>query len=70
MKITTNKIVIVFFLFTASIFAGPAGPPPPGMPPGPPGGPIDSGVWYLAFAAIFFGVYKIYQLQLNKKTPM
>jgi hypothetical protein len=70
MKITTNKIIIVLFLFTASIFAGPAGPPPPGMPPGPPGGPIDSGVWYLAFSAIFFGVYKIYQLQLHKKTPM
>jgi hypothetical protein len=70
MKITTNKIIIVLFLFTASIFAGPAGPPPPGMPPPPPSVPIDSGVWCLAFAAILLGVYKIYQLQLNKKTPM
>ncbi len=70
MKITTNKIIIVLFLFTASIFAGPSGPPPPGMPPPPPSAPIDSGVWFLAFTAILFGVYKIYQLQLNKKTPM
>ncbi len=69
MKITTNKIIIVLFLFTASIFAGPADPPPP-MPPPPVSVPIDSGLWCLAFAAILLGVYKIYQLQLNKKTPM
>jgi hypothetical protein len=55
-------------LFTTGTFAAPTGPPPPGVPP--PGLPIDAGVWCLAFAAIFFGVYKIYKLQFNKKTPM
>jgi hypothetical protein len=68
MKITPSKIISVLALFTASAYAAPTGPPPPGAPP--PGLPIDAGVWYLAFAAILFGVYKIYQRQLNKETPM
>lgn len=68
MKITPSKIISVLALFTASAYAGPTGPPPPGVPP--PGLPIDAGVWYLAFAAILFGVYRIYKLQFNKKTPM
>lgn len=36
-------------------------PPPPPPPPGPPppGLPIDGGVLYFAFAALFYGVRKI-----------
>ncbi len=68
MKILPSKILTLAFLFGATAYAGPNGPPPPGVPP--PGLPIDGGVWLLAIAAIVFALFKIYKLQFNKKTPI
>ena len=69
MRIPPNSILGVLVFLTVSAFAGPKGPPPPGIPP-PPGLPIDGSVLLLLFVAIFFGLYKIYNLRINKKTPL
>ncbi len=68
MKISPSKILSVLALCTASAYAGPSGPPPPGVPP--PGLPIDGGLIALLFVALVYGIYKIFNIQLNKKTPM
>ena len=68
MRIPPNSILGVLGLVSASAFAGPKGPPPPGIPP--PGLPIDGSVVVLLFIAIFFGLYKINNLKINKKTPL
>jgi len=68
MKIMPSKILSLVVLFGATAYAGPTGPPPPGVPP--PGLPINGEVWLLFAAALFYGLYKIYKLQVNKKTPM
>ncbi|MFC6875598.1 hypothetical protein ACFQZF_04185 [Flavobacterium myungsuense] len=69
MRIPPNSILGVLVFLTASAFAGPKGPPPPGIPP-PPGLPIDGSVLALLFIAIIFGLYKINNLKINKKTPL
>lgn len=69
MKIPPYIFLIVLVLTGTSVFAGRVGPPPPGAPP-PPGMPIDSTIFILLIVAIVYGVYKIYDLKLNKKTPM
>jgi hypothetical protein len=69
MKIPPYIILIVLVLTETSVFAGRVGPPPPGSPP-PPGVPIDSNIVILFIVALVYGVYKIYDLKLNKKTPM
>jgi len=55
---------ILFFLIGFMSMAQGATPPPP-MPPPPPGLPIDRGLLMLFLVAIFFGAYKI--LQINKQ---
>lgn len=70
MKIVPIRILCVLMVFfvTDVVFAsGPSSPPPPTPPPGL---PIDGGVLLLSIVAVFFGLYKIYQLKLNNKTPM
>lgn len=70
MIIVPNKLLTGFALmFTGFAFAGPTGPPPPQIPP-PPGLPIDGGLVFLLCAALTYGIYKVYQMKLNKKTPM
>lgn len=71
MKIVPNRILsfLAALIPCATAFAGPTGPPPPGVPPGP-GLPIDGGVLVLAAFAILFGLIKIYQINKNKKTPI
>lgn len=68
MRIPPNSILGVLVLVCATAFAGPKGPPPPGIPP-PPGLPIDGGVVALLFVAILFGLYKINNLKINKNNP-
>jgi hypothetical protein len=68
MKIIQVIILNFLFLIGASAYAAPEGPPPPGVPP--PGLPVDDGVVLLLLAAICYGIYKINQFKLNKKTPM
>jgi hypothetical protein len=74
MKIVPNKILSALVAISCSIPAvaipnGPGnGPPAPGLPP--PGLPIDAGIVVLAAAAVMFGLFKIYQFKLHKKTPM
>jgi hypothetical protein len=68
MKIVPAIILNVIILFGTSANAAPEGPPPPGVPP--PGLPIDGGVVLLLVAALVYGIYKINQLKLHKKTPM
>jgi hypothetical protein len=72
MKIVPNKTLyaLVAMFSGVSAFAGPGNqaPPQPGLPP-PPGLPIDGSIVMLFVAAIAFGLYKIYQAKLNKKTP-
>ncbi|WP_415034748.1 PID-CTERM protein-sorting domain-containing protein [Flavobacterium sp.] len=69
MRIVPNKILSGFAMLTTSIaFAGPTGPPPPGVPP-PPGLPVDGGIVLLLIAALSYGLYKVYQFKKNKKTP-
>jgi hypothetical protein len=67
MKIVHSKIIAAAFFFGVTAYAGPTGPPPPGVPP--PGLPIDGGVVALFTLAIGYGLYKIYRLRFNKKTP-
>jgi hypothetical protein len=70
MKIVPNKILILLAVLGTSFsaFAGPGnGPPQPGLPP--PGLPIDNGIIALMMVAVIFGIYKIYQFKLHKKTP-
>jgi hypothetical protein len=70
MKIVPIRILfvlMVFFVTDAALASGPSSPPPPTPPPGL---PIDGGVMLLAIVAVFFGLYKVYQLKLNNKTPM
>ncbi|WP_309642175.1 PID-CTERM protein-sorting domain-containing protein [Flavobacterium sp.] len=68
MKIVPGIILNFLILFGASAYAAPSGPPPPGVPP--PGLPIDGGVVLLFVIALGYGIYKINQLKINKKTPM
>ena len=70
MKIVPIKILFLFVV----VFSGVTGyaknaPPPPGIPP-PPGLPINGGVMALFIVSIIYGLYKIYQFKLNKKTPI
>lgn len=70
MKIVPIRILfvlMVFFVTDAAHASGPSSPPPPTPPPGL---PIDGGVMLLAIVAVIFGLYKVYQLKLNNKTPM
>lgn len=67
MRIPPNSILSIIVFVGVSAFAAPKGPPPPGQPP-PPGLPIDGGLAVLLVMAIVLGLYKIYQLKLNKKT--
>ena len=69
MKIPPHIIVIVLTLTGTSVFAGRIGPPPPRTPP-PPGLPIDGNLVIMLIIALVYGGYKIYDLKLNKKTPM
>lgn len=71
MKIARNKLLgVLGMLFTcAGSFAASTDPPPP-TPPPPPGLPIDGGVLILLFISVLFGLYKVYQFNLNKKTPV
>ena len=69
MRIPPNSILGVLVFLTVSAFAGPKGPPPPGIPP-PPGLPIDGSVLLLLFVAVLFGLYKIYNFKTNKKNPI
>ncbi len=71
MRFFLNKIffLAVFFLtFTVCYGQGEEPPPPPPTPP--PGLPVDGGILVLLFISIIFGIYKIYQYNLNKKTPV
>jgi len=74
MKIVPNKILSALVAISCTIPAvaipnGPGnGPPAPGLPP--PGLPIDGGIVALGAAALIFGILKIYQFKLNKKTPI
>jgi len=72
MKIVPNKTLcalVAVFSGVSVVFArSPHAPPQPGLPP-PPGLPIDDSVIMLFVAAVAFGLYKIYHLRLNKKTP-
>jgi hypothetical protein len=67
MKIPTQIILIVFVLTGMSVF-GQAPPPPP--PPDVPAVPIGGNIFVLLLVATIYGIYKIYELKLNKKTPM
>ena len=72
MKIVPNFFftILTTILATASCFANDPPPPqavPPGGPPGPPGTPIDSGIVLMIVAAVFYGIYKIYQYNSIKK---
>jgi len=67
MRIPPNKIFNILVFISASAFAVPKGPPPPGVPP-PPGLPIDGGVVVFLFVALLYAFYKIYKIQI-KKTP-
>ena len=70
MKIVPQKITTVIVLIISGFtYAGPGGgPPPPQVPP--PELPIDGSVITLLFAAVTFGLYKVYQMKLHKKTPV
>lgn len=68
MKIIQVIILNFLLLIGVSAYAAPEGPPPPGVPP--PGLPVDGGVVLLLLAALCYGIYKINQFKLNKKTPM
>jgi hypothetical protein len=67
MKIVPSKILIIIVLLSVQAFAAP-GPPPPEVPP--PGLPIDGGILFLVVAALGYGLFKINQRKLNKKTPV
>ncbi len=69
MKISTQIILIVFVLTGMSVF-GQGVPPPPPPPPDVPAVPIGGNIFVLLLVATIYGAYKIYDLKLNKKTPM
>ncbi len=71
MKIVPNRIILLLaFIFTmAESFAAPNDPPPPSSPPPPPGLPVDGGIMILFAVSLLYGIYKIYQYNLNRKTP-
>ncbi len=70
MKIVPIKILCLFVMVCTGItgFAKNA-PPPPGIPP-PPGLPINGGVFALFILCLIYGLYKIHQFNINKKTPI
>lgn len=69
MKLMLDKIFIFFVLIFIDtvVYAGP-NPPPPQVPP--PGTPIDGGISAMIVIAIVFGIYKVYQSKIHKKTPI
>ena len=71
MKIAFNNILItLFMLFTCAFgYAAPGGPPPP-LPPPPPGLPVDGGIIFLLLTSVTYGLYKLYQFNINKKNPV
>jgi hypothetical protein len=68
MKIFQSIILSFLVLLGTTAYSAPTGPPPPGVPP--PGFPIDSSIVALVLVALLYGMYKINNLKLNKKTPM
>ena len=70
MKIVPIRLILLLALLfpLAECFAAPSDPPPP-TPPPPPGLPVDGGIAVLLIVSIIFGLYKVYQFNLNKKTP-
>lgn len=70
MRFFSNKgLSILVVLFTGVFgYAAPVDPPQP-TPPPPPGLPIDGGLLILFIISVLFGIYKIYQYNINKKTP-
>lgn len=68
MKIALNRILFILVLiFSGAVAnAAPGGPPPP-TPPPPPGFPLDGSVFLLALLSVIYGLYKLYQLNNNKK---
>lgn len=72
MRIIPNKISSVLVMLFTCVFsyAAPGGTPPPPTPPPPPGLPVDGGIMVLLFVSVLYGLYKIYQLNINKKTPV
>jgi hypothetical protein len=73
MKIVPTRILILLALIfpLADCIAAPVNnpPPPTNLPPPPPGLPVDNGIVLLLVASILYGIYKVYQFNLNKKTP-
>lgn len=68
MKIVPNRIFYILLMLLTGVTAFTRNkPPPPGVPP-PPGLPIDGGVVVLLILAIVYGLYRLYQFKLNKKT--
>ncbi len=67
MKIVPTRffILLAILLPVVGAFAAPNEPPPP-TPPPPPGLPIDNGLIVLLMAAISFGIYKVYKLNIRK----
>ena len=73
MKITPSKILSVVGMLLTCMFgyAAPGGgTPPPPSPPPPPGLPVDGGIVLLLFMSVIYGLYKLYQFNINKKTPV
>lgn len=72
MRLFLNKIffLAVFFLSLNVCYGQEDTPPEPPPPTPPPGLPIDGGVLVLLFISILFGIYKIHQYNLDKKTPV
>ena len=71
MKFVPNCFLILLAIMLP-FFDGNAAPgnPPPPSPDPPPGAPIDSGIILLLFAAILYGIFKVYEFNKNKKTSL
>jgi hypothetical protein len=68
MRIALNRILftLVVIFSSVAVNAAPGGPPPPTAPL-PPGFPLDGSVFLLALLSVIYGLYKLHQLNTNKK---
>ena len=69
MRFRLNKILSVSMLLLVCGICYAEDPPPPEPPP-PPGLPVDGGVFILLFISVSYGLYKLYQFNINKKNPV
>ncbi len=70
MKIVSNKVSSLLAMLFTCAFGYAGGEPPQPTPPVPPGLSVDGGIMIMVMLSTIYGLYKLHQFNINKKTPV